>query len=300
MLSLFHQTKSFASLVKLAHTVFAAPFAFAAIAFSLRFPHQSPTSGRLALIAVCLVSARTTAMAYNRIVDRDIDAKNPRTRGREIPAGVVSLRAAWALVATASTFFVVSAAGLGVAAGLLSVPVLGVLLSYSHAKRFTWASHLWLGASLALAPGGAWIAMGAPVNWAILCLMAFVVGWVAGFDILYSLQDASFDRRHGLHSIPAIFGGVRAVWFSRAIHAASLIALGVALRGFDCGVAGFAGLALVACLLLVEHALVRIDPKAENGVSLARLNRAFFDVNGYVSVGFFALTLLDVWLRPHS
>ena len=181
---------------------------------------------------------------------------------------MVSLPAAWALVAGASTLFVAASAFLGATAGLLSLPVLAVLLSYSHAKRFTWASHLWLGLSLALAPGGAWIAMGAPPNGAILCLMAFVVGWVAGFDILYSLQDATFDRQHRLYSIPAVFGGVRALWFSRTLHAVSILALFGALRGFEAGVAGYAGLELVVCLLLVEHLLVRTDSKAENGVSL--------------------------------
>jgi 4-hydroxybenzoate polyprenyltransferase len=281
--------RSFASLVALSHTVFALPFAAAAVLLSLARPHVPLTVGRVLAMLLCMVTARTAAMAYNRYLDRDIDAQNPRTAKREIPSGVVSPRAALALTGFAGLTFVTSAATLGRVPLILSVPVLAVLLGYSHAKRFTWGAHLWLGAALALAPGGAWIAMGGRPEPAILSLMAAVLTWVAGFDVLYSLQDEGFDRARGLYSIPARFGTIGAVTISAGLHVVTLAAL--VLCGIWLGRGGsfYAGVALVATLLVYEHAIVGKG-------NLARINRAFFDINGYVSCAFFALTALDTWL----
>ncbi len=286
---------TFASLVKLSHTIFAAPFAVAAILLSLRRPHAELTVVRVVAIAMCLVAARTAAMAYNRLVDRDIDSKNPRTAKREIPAGVVSPNAARGLVALASLIFIAAAASLGVVPGVLSLPVLLVLLGYSHAKRFTWAAHLWLGLALALAPGGAWIAMGARPETSIVALMVAVATWVGGFDVLYSLQDESFDRQHGLRSIPARFGARGALRISRSLHLVTVTALATCALLLGGGPAMFAAVALIAALLVYEHSLVK--PLDGDRVDLSRIDMAFFDLNGYVSLGFLALVAIDVFLK---
>jgi len=287
------RARTFSSLVKLSHTVFALPFAAAAVALATLRPHAALSVGRAGLMLLAMVSARTAAMAYNRYLDRDIDAENPRTRDREVPRGVVSPGAALLLTIGSSAAFVASATALGRWPGLLSVPVLLVLLGYSWTKRFTWASHLVLGLALALAPGGAWIAMGAEPEPAIFALMLGVMTWVGGFDVLYSLQDERFDREHGLRSIPARFGTFGAVVISAALHVvtlASLVACGLWLGR---GAAFFAGTALVALLLLYEHALVGRG-------NLAKIDRAFFDINGYLSCAFFALTALDAWMTISS
>jgi 4-hydroxybenzoate polyprenyltransferase len=188
-----------------------------------------------------------------------------------------------------SIVFVAAASALGRWPGLLAVPVLVVLLGYSWTKRFTWGSHLVLGLSLALAPGGAWIAMGAAPEPAVFALMLAVMTWVGGFDILYSLQDEEFDRKHGLHSIPARFGKLAAVVASAVLHVATMVALLFSGLWLARGPAFFVGTALVALLLVYEHALIGRG-------NLARIDKAFFDINGYLSCAFFALTALDTWL----
>ena len=293
------KASAIASMVKLSHTVFAAPFAVAAAVLATRRPHEAPTVRRVIAIAVALVAARTAAMAYNRLVDRDIDAKNPRTAVREIPAGIVSVSGARALVGFCALVFVGAAALLGRVPLLLSPIVLAVLLGYSHAKRFTWAAHLWLGLALALAPGGAWIAMGARPEPGIVALMVAVACWVGGFDILYSLQDEAFDRAEGLRSIPARFGARGALAFSRGLHVVTALGLSVAGVTLGASYAYFGAVALVAALLCYEQSLVRPIAGTER-VSLERLDKAFFDVNGWVSLGFLALVALDVALWPHA
>jgi 4-hydroxybenzoate polyprenyltransferase len=295
-LSVFgRRAATFASLVKLSHTIFAAPFAVAAAMLATARPHAPVTMLRVLAIAICLVSARSAAMAYNRLVDRDVDAQNPRTMKREIPAGVVSPRAAAALVACTSLVFLGAAASLGRLPALLALPVLLVLLGYSHAKRFTWAAHLWLGLALALAPGGAWIAIGAPVEPGILTLMLAVLTWVGGFDVLYSLQDEAFDRKQGLRSIPSRFGARGALRIARALHVTTCAALAATCVLLSGGIAFVLAVVLVAALLVYEHRLVR--PIDDTSVDLSRIDAAFFDINGYVSLGFFALVAIDVLLR---
>jgi 4-hydroxybenzoate polyprenyltransferase len=288
-------TRALASMVKLSHTVFAAPFAIAAALLATRRPHVPFTLTRAAAIAVALVAARTAAMAYNRLVDRDVDAKNPRTKDREIPSGIVSVARARALVAIACLAFVGAAAFLGTAPLVLSPLVLFVLLGYSHAKRFTWASHLWLGVALALAPGGAWIAAGARPELGVVVLMLAVACWVCGFDILYSLQDERFDRAEGLGSIPARFGARRSLAFSRAFHLTCVASLAFAGRLLGAHLAFFAGVVLVGALLVYEQSLLR-PIVGRDEVRLDRLDKAFFDVNGWVSLGFLALVAVDVFL----
>ena len=285
--------RALASLVKLSHTVFAAPFAIAAALLATRRPHEPITWARVGAIAVCLVAARTAAMAYNRLIDRDVDARNPRTATREIPAGIVGVGRARALVAVCCALFVGGAALLGRTPLLLAPVVLGVLLGYSHAKRFTWAAHAWLGVALALAPGGAWIAVGARPEPGIVALMVGVAAWVGGFDVLYSLQDEAFDRDAGLRSIPARFGARRALGLSRLAHVVAVVALASAgwLLGAGWGYVG--AVALVATLLAYEQSLLRPIAGTDR-VSLDRLDKAFFDINGWVSLGFLALVALDV------
>jgi 4-hydroxybenzoate polyprenyltransferase len=283
------RVRAFSSLVKLSHTVFALPFAASAVVLAHGREHVTLSAARAFAMLVAMVAARTAAMAYNRYLDRDIDAQNPRTQDREVPRGVVSASAALTLTVLASALFVAAAGTLGMLPLVLSFPVLAVLLGYSYTKRFTWAAHLVLGLALALAPGGAWIAMGALPEASIIALMIAVLTWVAGFDVLYSLQDEAFDRAHGLHSIPARFGRLGAVAISAALHlitALALTAVGVWLAR---GPWFFTGVGLVTLLLLYEHALVGRG-------NLAKIDKAFFDINGYVSGIFFALTALDAWL----
>lgn len=281
--------RAYADLVALSHTVFALPFAATAVVLALREPHLPLTPARVGAMLVCMVSARTAAMAWNRFVDRDVDAANPRTQARPIQAGRLRPRDALALTVGASSVFLLSAATLGRVPLALALPVLGVLLGYSFAKRFTWGAHAWLGLALALAPGGAWVAFGAAPGLGIIVLMLAVLTWLFGFDVLYSLQDEEFDREHGLHSVPVRFGTRGALRLSAAAHVATVVLLIAAGAALHRGPAFFAGAALFGAVLGVEHRLVR-------GGDLRRIDKAFFDCNALVSLGFFGTTLLDAWL----
>jgi 4-hydroxybenzoate polyprenyltransferase len=285
-MDLVTRIRQYGSLVAISHTVFAMPFAGSAVVLALAEPHVPLTAGRVLAMLACMVTARTSAMAFNRWADRDIDAKNPRTKSRHVPAGLVSAREALALALVSGALFLGAAATLGRWPAVLAPPVLAVLLGYSYAKRFTWGAHAWLGVALALAPGGAWLAMGASPNAGVVCLMAGVVTWLLGFDILYSLQDEEFDAAHGLHSIPARFGAKRALVISECAHIVTAAALAGTGAVLGRGPLFFIGVGFVAALLAYEHVLVR-----KHG--LAKLDKAFFDVNAYVGVAFFVFTLAD-------
>jgi 4-hydroxybenzoate polyprenyltransferase len=279
------------SLVKFSHTIFALPFALAAVVLAL--PHGSFTWGKLCLIVLAIAAARTAAMAFNRLVDRDIDAENPRTRDREIPRGVLSPGFVRALVLASSLVFVACAALLGRLPLLLSPVALGLALGYSYVKRYSSLCHLVLGAAIAFAPGGAWVALGAEVTRAPWLLVLGVATWVGGFDILYSLQDEGFDRAAGLYSIPSRVGTVGALWISALLHvltALCLVGVGLVLAR---GAAYYLGCGVVAAILVYEHALVKPN-------DLSKLDKAFFDLNGYVSVAFFLCVLLDHLLSLHA
>jgi 4-hydroxybenzoate polyprenyltransferase len=285
--------RTYGSLVAFSHTVFALPFAASAVVLSLAVPHASPSAWRLLAMLVCMVCARTSAMAFNRWADRDVDARNPRTRARHVPSGQVRAGEALALAVGSGVGFLAAAATLGFWPAVLAPAVLAVLLGYSYAKRFTWAAHAWLGVALSLAPGGAWLAMGAQPRMGIIVLMLGVVTWLLGFDTLYSLQDEAFDREAGLRSIPARFGARAAMSISEASHVATvacLAACGLVLhRGpfFACAVV------LSAALLAYEHTLVRRK-------GLAAIDKAFFDVNAWVSCAFFGLVVCDELLRRYA
>ena len=289
-MSVVARIQTYGSLVSFSHTVFALPFAASAVVLALAEPHIPLDARRVLAILVCMVAARTSAMAFNRYLDRDVDAENPRTKTRHIPAGKVTPREALALTALTGALFVGAAATLGTVPFALSPFVLAVLLGYSYAKRITWASHLWLGVALALAPGGAWIGVGASPGLGIVCLMGAVVTWLFGFDVLYSLQDEAFDRAHGLHSVPARFGLTGALVLSALSHVLTAILLAIVGVVLHRGLAYGAGVALTAVLLVYEHALVGKG-------NLAKIDKAFFDLNAYVSVGFFVLVLTDEILR---
>lgn len=283
-----YKLRAWAGMVALSHTVFALPFAASAVALSLRGPHQPLTPLRVLALLGCMVTARTSAMAFNRWADRKIDAENPRTKSRHVPSGEVKPAEALGLAALSGLAFVAIAATLGPMTFALSPVALAVLLGYSYAKRFTSAAHLWLGVALSLAPAGAWIAMGAPLRAGIVLLMAAVMTWLFGFDILYSLQDEDFDKKRGLYSVPSRFGMRASVVISAVAHVGTVAALAAAGLSLGCGPLYFVGVAASAALLVYEHALVGWG-------RLEKIDKAFFDVNAWVSVGFFALTALDTW-----
>jgi len=278
------------SLVKFSHSVFALPFALQGAWLAGR---GTPPVATLFWIGVSAVSARTAAMAFNRLVDRDVDAQNPRTRMRELPSGVLTPRAVGTLVVLAAALFVASAFRLNTLAGWLSLPVLAVLLGYSLLKRVSFLAHAGLGLALALAPLGAWIAVRgelgaglAPVSF----LAAAVWTWVVGFDLIYSCQDVEFDRDARLHSFPARFGVASTLRASALLHTATVAALGLVIWSADLGPPYAVAVACAALLLAWEHAIVRPE-------DLSRVNVAFFTINGWVGVALFAGLLVDFELR---
>jgi 4-hydroxybenzoate polyprenyltransferase len=225
-------------------------------------------------------------MAFNRLVDREIDADNPRTEQRELPRGVVSVASVRTLVMLSCGVFVAGAAALGPLPLMLSPVALALALGYSYTKRFTALCHVVLGLAVAFAPGGAWIAVGAPLIAAPYLLVLGVATWVAGFDVLYSLQDRKFDRRHALHSIPVALGVRGALAVSLVLHIVTVGCLFAVGFELERGVAYLIGVGLVALLLAYEHAIVKPN-------DLSRIDKAFFDLNGYVSLGFLICVLAD-------
>jgi 4-hydroxybenzoate polyprenyltransferase len=289
-MSVLARVRTYGSLVAFTHTIFAMPFAASAVVLSLAVPHEPLTVLRVVAMVVCMVCARTSAMAFNRWADRDVDAKNPRTRVRHLPAGTVKAGEALALAGVSGLAFLSVAASLGFWPAVLSPAVLAILLGYSYAKRFTWAAHAWLGVALSLAPGGAWLAMGARPGAGVVLLMAAVVTWLLGFDVLYSLQDEDFDRTEGLRSIPARFGKERALAIAASAHVATVLALAACGLALGRGPVYALAVVVAATLLVYEHSLVRRK-------GLAAIDKAFFDVNAWVSVLFFALVTIDALLR---
>lgn len=278
------------ALIKFSHSIFALPFALLAFFVATR---GALCPRILALVVVATVAARSAAMAYNRFADRDLDAVNPRTAMREIPLGLVSPAGALIFTALSATLFVSITWFLGPACFWLSFPVLALLLGYSHAKRFTSLSHLWLGLSLGLAPPAAWLAARLGVIeadiFSPLILGLGVSLWVAGFDILYSCQDQDFDRRQGLHSLPARLGLQSAMRWAMLLHFLAVVlfsAFGMAV-GF--GLIYQTGVLLTALLLCYEHRLVSPG-------ELGRINAAFFTMNACVSVMLLGFGLGDLYL----
>lgn len=274
-------------MIKWEHSIFALPFALCGAMLAAR---GFPTVHQLLWIIGAMVAARSAAMAFNRLVDASIDAANPRTRGRALPAGHLSPAFVGTFVIVSSVVFVLAAAELNRLALWLSPAALAVLLLYSYTKRFTRWSHLVLGFALGIAPAAAWIAVRGSLDARILLLTAAVTFWVAGFDVLYACQDFEFDRASGLHSIPRYLGIRRALWVARGFHLIMLALLVALLWSFGLGKLAVGGVAVVAALLIYEHSLVSAD-------DLSKLNAAFFTMNGVVSVLFFVFVAGDLLLR---
>ncbi len=277
----------FFSLVTFSHTVFAMPFALLAAVLAAR---GVPEVRTLALIVLAMAGARSSAMAFNRIVDRDVDARNPRTAAREIPAGSVSVTAASVFCALSAAAFLVAAWLLNPLCFALSPLALAIVLGYSFTKRLSALSHLVLGLGLAIAPVGAWIAVTGRFAATPLVLGLSVLFWVAGFDVIYSLQDEAFDRENGLFSLPARFGARRALDLSTFFHAVSLALLYGAFVLANGGLLFGLGVLLAGLFLVRQHALV-------SEKDLSRVNGAFFTANGWLSVAVFVCGAGDVFLR---
>ncbi len=284
---LFHNLRVTLEMIKWEHSIFALPFALCG---AMLAAGGFPTAHQLAWIIVAMVAARSAAMAFNRLADASIDAANPRTSARALPAGQLTPAFVATFVLISSLVFTVAAAELNRLALWLSPVTLAVLLLYSYTKRFTRWSHLVLGFALGIAPSAAWIAVRGSLDPRILLLTAAVTFWVAGFDVLYACQDFDFDRDSGLHSIPRYLGISRALWVARAFHIIMLLLLVAVLVAFGMGKLAIAGVALVAVLLAYEHSLV-------SGGDLRKLNAAFFTMNGVISVVFFVFVAGDLLLR---
>jgi 4-hydroxybenzoate polyprenyltransferase len=293
ILSVFRRIGVYLEMVKVAHTVFALPFALTGMFLAARelgARNALPPARTVFYIVLAMAGARTAAMGFNRLVDAEIDAKNPRTRGRAIPSGLVSRPMARVFILMSVALLALSAAKLNALCLQLTPVLLLLLFSYSYMKRFTWASHLILGACLGAAPLAAWIAVTGAADARVLWICLAVLFWVGGFDVLYALQDIDFDRREGLHSIPRFLGVGPSLWVARSFHLAMAGFLLVGYHVFGLGGWYLAGLALCVAVLGFEHAIVRKD-------DLSRLNIAFFNLNGVVSIAFCLFTYLDLVLR---
>lgn len=274
-------------MIKWEHSVFALPFALTgAVLASAGWPSLR----QLFWITVCMVTARSAAMAFNRWADAELDAANPRTRMRAVPAGLLTRRFVGLFTVGMSLVFVLATLALNRLAFLLSPLALLIVLGYSYTKRFTRWSHLFLGLALGVAPAAAWIAIRGNLDGRILLLTGAVLFWVAGFDVLYACQDMEHDRVAGLYSVPQTFGLEAAFWTARAMHVAMFVLLCELVRLFALGAVAWAGLGVVAALLLYEHLIV--SPR-----DLRRLNAAFFTLNGIISIVFFIFMAAAVTLR---
>jgi 4-hydroxybenzoate polyprenyltransferase len=285
--ALFTNIKTTLEMIKWEHSIVALPFALCA---AMLAAGGMPTASKLGWIILCMVSARSAAMAFNRIADARIDAANPRTAMRAIPAGTLSRRFATVFVVATCLLFVLGAAELNRATLYLSPVALAVVLFYSYTKRFTRWSHLVLGFALGIAPAAAWIAIRGSLDPRILLLTAAVTFWVGGFDVLYACQDIEFDRANSLNSIPQAMGVARALIVARTLHLVMLGLLVALVIAFGLGKLAMVGIVVVALLLAYEHSLV-------SAKDLSKLNAAFFTMNGVIAVVFFVFVAADLLLR---
>ena len=278
-------------MIKFEHSVFALPFALTGALLAIREGGMDIRSiwVKLLWIAVAMVGARSSAMAFNRLIDADIDARNPRTRMRHIPAGLLSVAFGWGFVAISSLVFLYAARQLNALCFKLAPVALGIVFFYSYTKRFTTFSHLVLGFALGIAPAAAWIAIRGSLDVRILWLTAAVTFWTAGFDIIYSCQDYEFDVATGLFSLPRRIGIAGALRVAQGLHFLMVFCLLMLVNNLDLGLFALAGIVAVGLLLAYEHSLVKPD-------DLSRVNAAFFTMNGWVSVLFFVFWAADVFL----
>lgn len=284
---------NYSRLIRFSHTLFALPFALASVA--LAWPTHPLNLRTLIWILVAMVGARSAAMGFNRLADRKLDALNPRTRGWELPQGKVEVGEAVMLTALSSLLFIFAAYQLNYLCFFLSPLALAIVFFYSLTKRFTWSSHLFLGLALSLAPMGAWLAVTGVPDSIHFPVIPFLLGlavlfWLAGFDVIYSLQDYDFDRSYGLYSIPVRFGVVWGLRLSSLFHLFTVIFLLFVGLSARLGIIYWSGLAAISLILIWEHRLVKPN-------DFSRINRAFFDFNAYVSIGYFLATLGDVLIH---
>ncbi|MBC7561699.1 MAG: UbiA family prenyltransferase [Gemmatimonadaceae bacterium] len=275
------------SFVKLPHTVFALPFALTGVVLASR--EVMPTVGQVGWVVLAFTAARFTAMAFNRIVDRDVDARNPRTRLREIPSGALLVGQAKLSVVIAGVLFILASWMLNPLCGMLSPIALAWVLFYSYCKRFTRWSHLVLGLGLGIAPVGGYLAVTGTWSepaWMLPVLAMAVMTWSGGFDILYALQDVAFDRANGLFSLPGALGAPKALRIARVLHLCTVVLLAMVGAATASGLLYAIGVAVVALLLAYEHSLVTAD-------DLTKLDAAFFTMNGVISISFFTFVLLE-------
>lgn len=289
MSSAFHNVRVSLEMIKWEHSIFALPFALCG---AMLAAGGWPSAWKVLWIIVAMVSARSAAMAFNRYADSEIDAANPRTKIRAVPAGLLSKRFVGLFVIAASAIFILSAAMLNRLALLLSPVALAIVFLYSYTKRFTRWSHLILGFALGVAPAAAWIAVRGTLDTRILLLTGVVTFWVGGFDVLYACQDCEFDAGYGLHSIPRHYGVPRALLAARMMHAVMLLLLIAVVSAFGLGKLAAAGVVVVALLIAYEHSLV-------SARDLSNLNAAFFTMNGVISVVLFIFVAADLLVR-HS
>ncbi len=283
----FAKVKTLLEMIKFSHTVFAFPFALMGVILASVANGAAPSIGQVFWICVAMVGARSAAMGLNRLIDARIDAANPRTAERHIPAGKVSVVEALLFVLVATFFFFLAAWMLNPLCFRLAPVALGFFILYAYCKRFTHYAHVVLGICLAAAPVGAWVALRGDIGWPVIALGLAVLFWVAGFDIFYALQDYDYDVQAGLHSIPSRLGKDKSFKLVRIFHGLMLLLLLLVMPGSGLGWIYFFGVLVVAAMLLYEHSLVRPD-------DLSRLDAAFFNMNGYISVTIFVFTLIDV------
>jgi len=274
-------------MIKIEHSVFALPFAFAG---AMLAAGGIPNLEKILWITAAMVTARASAFGFNRIIDRKIDALNPRTANREIPTGKIKLWEAVLFTVLCLIIFVYSAWMLNPLCFKLSPIAISVLFVYSYMKRFTWACHFVLGLALALAPLGAWIAVRGSFDWEIIPMVLTVVFWLAGFDTLYALWDVDFDKKYGIYSIPRIFGVKKAIYLARLFHFIAWSFLVLTGLIFKLNIFYWLGMAVVAYLFIHEHRLVKPH-------DLSKLDIAFFNMNGYISVTVFLFTAADVLIK---
>ena len=282
-MSLFKKITDYLRLIKFSHSVFALPFAFTS---ALIAANGIPTFSQIFWITVAMVGGRTGAMGMNRIIDRKIDALNPRTKNRELPRGVIKTGEAFIFTIIAFALLLFAAYKLNPLCLKISPIVLLVLFTYSYTKRFTWLSHIVLGTALSLAPLGAWIAIKGTFDFQILPLCFAVMFWVAGFDVFYAMQDIDFDKKHGLYSIPSAFGIKTSLWIARLFHLITIAMLLGLIPIFNLGVFYLFGVLIASALMLYEHSLIK-------PADLSKLDMAFFNMNGYISITIFVFTLMN-------
>jgi len=285
--AVLHNLRVTLEMIKWEHSIFALPFAFCG---AMLAANGIPSVHQILWIIVAMISARSAAMAFNRLADASIDAANPRTRTRAIPAGHLSSSFVLSFTLVSCAIFVLAASQLNRLTLALSPVALVIVLLYSYTKRVTRWSHLVLGLALGIAPTAAWIAVRGTLDVRILLLTAAVTFWVGGFDVLYACQDYEFDREAGLHSVPRYVGIARSLWIARAFHLLMLGLLLALVTAFHLGATALVGVAAVACLLGYEHSLVKAN-------DLSKLNAAFFTMNGLISVVFFAFLAADLLRR---